>query len=67
MGNTIKHTDLSWEVPGARADVNVPLTDIEFVRSGPETSFGADAESHDALSLRSWDDTAGEPRDFQSL
>jgi hypothetical protein len=65
MGNTIKYTDLSWEVPGVRADVDVPLTDIEVVPSGPETWLGVRAESHDELNFPFWDGTAGEHRDFQ--
>lgn len=33
MGSTIKHTDLSWEFPGLRADVDLVLED---------TGLGAD-------------------------
>jgi hypothetical protein len=63
MGNTAKHTDLSWEVPGIRA--YVPLTDIEYVRFGPESWLGVGEEPDDALNVRFRDDTAGELGDFQ--
>jgi hypothetical protein len=38
MGSSIKHTDLSWELPGPRADMDLPLEGIErHQASGPTT------------------------------
>jgi hypothetical protein len=42
MGRTVKHTDLSWEVPGLRADVDVPLEDPVFPGSDLAPWAGAD-------------------------
>jgi hypothetical protein len=45
MGRIAKHTDLSWEVPGLRADVDVPLEYPAFLV--PDVVAWANAEWHD--------------------
>jgi hypothetical protein len=45
MGRIAKHTDLSWEVPGLRADVDVPLEYPAF--PGSDLVPWAGAEWHD--------------------
>jgi hypothetical protein len=45
MGRIAKYTDLSWEVPGLRADVDVPLEDPTFLV--PDLVTWAGAEWHD--------------------
>ena len=45
MGRIAKHTDLSWEVPGLRADVDVPLEYPAFLV--PDVVTWANAEWHD--------------------
>jgi hypothetical protein len=59
MGDIAKYTDLSWEIPGLRAFVDVPLEDIDFQVSGDETQSGLGPELGDPPdSGPSWDDSA---------
>jgi hypothetical protein len=38
MGSSVKHTDLSWELPGPRADMDLPFEGIErYQVTGPTT------------------------------
>jgi hypothetical protein len=41
MGSIAEHTDLSWEIPGLRADVDLPLDDPRFLFAGLMTRTGA--------------------------
>ena len=65
MGNIARHTDLSWELPGLRANVDVPLEDTEF--RGHGTPSTVDSGWIHARDLRSWDESAAPPglEDFQ--
>lgn len=67
MGSTTKHTDLSWEVPGPRAIVPVPLEGTDYQVPGHVTRSGAGSEWRDTPDFGSWDDSAGwtELEDFE--
>ncbi len=61
MGSIAKHTDLSWEVPGLRAHVDVPLEDTESQVLGHGTSSGIGSAWMQARNLGSWDDGNEQP------
>ena len=53
MGNVVNHTDLSREIPGLRAHVDLPLTeiDIDVTSTGAEWLHARDNWSLDAASV----------------
>lgn len=59
MSSIAKHTDLSWEIPSARAIVDVPLENIDLEIPGYGTRPGLGSVWHDAPDFGSWDDSAG--------
>lgn len=62
MGSTIKHTDLSWELPGPRADIDLPLETFE--RAAPRTrTWAADSGSQDTWILEAWNEDPDRPED----
>jgi hypothetical protein len=60
MGRIAKHTDLSWEFPGLRAEVDVPLEEPTIplpslvTRTGTEWRDGRDPGSLDERAVRQW-------------
>ncbi len=59
MGSIAKYTDLSWEIPGPRAIVNVALEDVDLQVPGHGGRSGVGSEWRDAPDFGSWDDSAG--------
>jgi hypothetical protein len=61
MGSTVKHTDLSWEIPSLRADIDLPFEDFEFWVPESGTGRGGNPGRHGAWDLAVWDDSAEWP------
>jgi hypothetical protein len=59
MSSIAKRTNLSWEIPGSRAIVDVPLENIDLRVRGYGTRSGVGSAWHDAPDFGSWDDCAG--------
>ncbi len=60
MGSSTKHTDLSWELPGPRADVDLPLEGIAQEVPGTGTGPG-ESDWDDAWVSGPWNEIADWP------
>lgn len=58
MSGIAEYTDLSWEIPGPRAIVDVPLENIGLQVPGYGTRSGVGSAWHDAPDFGSSDDSA---------
>lgn len=68
MMGKIKHTNLSFEIPGSRANVgNLPLGDTELVIFKPATPSIEDPQSSDTPEHGSCGETTAGLEDFQQL
>lgn len=64
MGNIARHTDLSWEAPGLRADVELPL---EFLIRRPGILPGTRLDWHGARDHGASDAGAERPWDLEGF
>jgi hypothetical protein len=65
MGKMIKQTDLSWELPGFRANVDLPLGDVEFLIFNPTITSNGDSQWYDTQDDGPRDDDAPGLEDLQ--
>jgi hypothetical protein len=67
MSSTVRYTDLSFELPSLRANVEVPLEDFEFWAYRAGTSDGADPGWRDAWSSVVRDENSWWPGGLEDL